>query len=73
MSQSTVLFPQTRLLQVCEGLNHLRFLFELAEGSFLLVLYFLRESVKWIEWQARKARDATTITNVVAGKNYSGR
>ena len=39
MSQSTVLFPQTRLLQVCEVLNHLRFLFELAEGSFLSVLY----------------------------------
>ena len=40
MSQSTVLFSQTRLLQVCEGLNHLRFLFELAEGSFLSVLHF---------------------------------
>lgn len=40
MGQSTILFPQTRLLQVCEGLDHLRFLFELAEGSFLLFLYF---------------------------------
>ena len=51
MSQSTILFPQTRLLQVCEGLDHLRFLFELAEGSFLLVLHFYAKSVKWI-WLA---------------------
>ena len=36
-------------------------------------LAFLRESVKWIDWQARKARDDTMITYVVAGKNYSGR
>ena len=29
--------------------------------------------MKWIDWQAREARDATVITYVVAGKNYSGR
>ena len=28
--------------------------------------------MKWIDWQARKARDATIITYVVEDKNYRG-
>lgn len=43
MSQSTILFPQTRLLQVCVGLNHLRSLFGLQKDHFCLSCIFTRK------------------------------
>lgn len=60
MSQSTILFPQTRLLQVCVGL--IIYVSYLGCGRIIFVcLVFLRE------------RDATIITYVVASKKYRGR